>query len=1135
MNVYCSTNPCPILLNAACVFYQGANLIYTGINTNDNLQIALEKIDARFSMYMSTVNVVAPLQKTGTVNILLSIPQATSLVDGYLDSADWSVFNSKQNAITLTTTGSSGVSTFISSTLNIPNYTLSGLGGNLQAVTDIGSVTTNVITAAGFTLPAQPIGLSTYRIRQVMATNDYWSIYGFASVADYGDLFFELQDNAAFADGQRFRFHYGNDSSGTPKDILLMDYNGATIDGTLQVNNLAGIGTRMVVANSIGLLSTQVITTGTVTSIATSGPITGGPITSSGTIGITQSSASLDGYLSSTDWSIFNGKQNQLNGTGFVKASGTTITYDNSTYYLASNPNNYIPLTALSSTATGLTYTNTTGVFSLTAGYIIPTTTEQSNWNTAYTNRITSLTTTGSSGVATLITNVLNIPNYTLSGLGGVPTSRTLTINGTSYDLSADRSWTVVTGIAIGNTITSATAGSVLFAGTSGVLQQDNANFFWDNTNNRLGIGTNAPAFILDTRSDIVINGWVIGKGSNTSLNNLRITDQANTSFNNITTANNNIFIGRNTGLNLTTGIGNVSLGQSAGQVISSGNYNFSLGNLSAVRLQTGENNISIGTESLLYIVGQSNNIALGYRAGAYINGYTNATPSSSIYIGNSCFSGAVTASNEIVIGNGTNTIGLGSNTTIIGNSSTVTTALRGNLLLGTTTDSGLYKLDVVGAARLSVSGTSTGIDTIFRLENTTTPTAVGQGAAQDFYLTNGSGVRTLTSRIASVWSNTGVSINFGDLVFSTTNYGTLRESLRISGIGNVSIPIPYTGGTLNVAGTIGFSWVQSGSSTAVAVIGSGNTGGSLFVNTASGVGNSTNNQYNAGLVIDGTNAGAVSTINIKAYGPRNTGASSILTFSTSIDTTLTEKMRLTAAGRLLLGTTSESTYIFDVVGNERITGNSTVISTTASVTAAMLGWWAVNGYVTTTIPASTSFSGAGYGFSSLIGNNYMTYAGSATFAADTLTGSVLGINNFAFTAAASTLTMTQGGSIRTYSGGLFQNTTSGSVNGTITHLSGLAVRPLYRASGSSTVTVTNNYGLLINNQNEYSHATITNRWGVYQEGALDSNYFAGKTIIGPSNAVGGATSFKVTGLPTSSAGLSTGDVWNNGGVLTIV
>jgi len=60
------------------------------------------------------------------------------------------------------------------------------------------------------------------------------------------------------------------------------------------------------------------------------------------------------------------------------------------TPYNSTNPSNYISLTALSSTATGLSYNNTNGVFNLTSGYVIPTTTEESNWNTAYSNRITS-------------------------------------------------------------------------------------------------------------------------------------------------------------------------------------------------------------------------------------------------------------------------------------------------------------------------------------------------------------------------------------------------------------------------------------------------------------------------------------------------------------------------------------------------------------------------------------------------------------------------------------------------------------------------------------------------------------------------------------------------------------------------
>ena len=47
------------------------------------------------------------------------------------------------------------------------------------------------------------------------------------------------------------------------------------------------------------------------------------------------------------------------------------------------------------------------------------------NWDNAYSNRITSLTTSGSSGAATLTSNTLNIPQYTLSGLGGLAATTT--------------------------------------------------------------------------------------------------------------------------------------------------------------------------------------------------------------------------------------------------------------------------------------------------------------------------------------------------------------------------------------------------------------------------------------------------------------------------------------------------------------------------------------------------------------------------------------------------------------------------------------------------------------------------------------------------------------------------------------
>ena len=78
--------------------------------------------------------------------------------------------------------------------------------------------------------------------------------------------------------------------------------------------------------------------------------------------------------------------------------------------------------TGLSVSGSPITSSGTLAV-TLTAGYSIPTTASQTTWDTAYTNRITSLTTTGSSGVATLSANTLNIPNYGAALSGYLPLS----------------------------------------------------------------------------------------------------------------------------------------------------------------------------------------------------------------------------------------------------------------------------------------------------------------------------------------------------------------------------------------------------------------------------------------------------------------------------------------------------------------------------------------------------------------------------------------------------------------------------------------------------------------------------------------------------------------------------------------
>ena len=213
-----------------------------------------------------------------------------------------------------------------------------------------------------------------------------------------------------------------------------------------------------------------------------------------GAFSISQANTSTNGFLSSTDWNTFNGKQAALNGTGFVKISGTTISYDNSTYYLASNPNAYIALTALSAGA-GISYNNTTGVIASTI----------TQYTDALARAAISLTTTGTSGAATYnsTTGVLNVPQYAPDLSGYVPTSRTLTINGTAYDLSANRSWSVgtvtsvglssaTTGVTIGSTpITTSGTITLAIATASGSQQGLLSSTDWTTFNNKQNALTN--------------------------------------------------------------------------------------------------------------------------------------------------------------------------------------------------------------------------------------------------------------------------------------------------------------------------------------------------------------------------------------------------------------------------------------------------------------------------------------------------------------------------------------------------------------------------------------------------------------------------------------------------------------------
>ena len=544
MNVTCSAEPCPVILNATCVFYEGNTLVYTGIVTNDNLQTALQKIDQKFQdadlgyIFTNGIEQLSPGQpvmlggaliKNTTIGGLYNLAfagtlEASALIttggtstdfvkgDGSLDPTSYQPSGNYITNLTgdVLASGPGSVAATLATVFGAPGTY--GNSGNVPAITVDGKGRITNVTPIPINYPAQSLSFigdvsglgftgSPVTLTLDTVNTDIYGSNNFLKFAVNGK---GLITSATPVSGGDITTALGY----VPvNDAIELSINGVAHDltanrswnvGTVTaVSITAGTGLNASISNpnttpSISIINTApdqtvVLNGGFGISVTGSYPnftitndypdITGGTVTtfSAGNLSpLFTTSVTNPTTTPALSFALANAAANTVfagpNGGIGAPSFRALVAADLPSLSYISN----ISATAPLATTGGLTPTLSISQAGIsTAGYLSST-----DWNT--------------------FNNKQNALGYT-----PVPDSRQLTINGTVYDLTADRTWSVGTVTSIA-TSAPLTGGTITNSGTLGITQAGGASdgylssTDWNTFNNKQASGSYITALTGD-------------------------------------------------------------------------------------------------------------------------------------------------------------------------------------------------------------------------------------------------------------------------------------------------------------------------------------------------------------------------------------------------------------------------------------------------------------------------------------------------------------------------------------------------------------------------------------------------------------------------------------------------------------